>query len=245
MRRGVSEDGSKWSEPAVLAPTLERGIRTSGGWWSDGETLVAYINVWPQDDNKPVGGYTVYRSSIDGADWSDMKPVVDADGEPIMGVFEQDPRALPDGRIISAFHMQPGLIVSPWFTDDPLGTSGWTRGEMKILPHDDPSISREIEPSWYRRPDGSLVMVFRDQAESFYKLGSVSHDRGETWTTPALTNVPDSRSKQSAGNLPDGTAFIVSNPTDDRSRFPLVILLSDDGQLFDRAWLLRSGGDDM
>lgn len=241
----VSDDGERWTVPMLLAPTIENGIRTSGGWWTDGRTLVAYINVWPEDESAPVGGYTVYRTSSDGMHWSDTKPVTDAAGNPVMGVIEQDPHALPGGRIITAFHMQPGLIVSPWYTDDPLGTGGWTRGRMVNMAHDDPAISREIEPGWYRRPDGAVVMVFRDQAESFFKIGAVSRDRGMTWSSPVLTNVPDSRSKQSAGNLPDGTSFIVSNPADDRSRFPLAILLSRDGKRFDRAFLLRSGGNDL
>ena len=55
--------------------------------------------------------------------------------------------------------------------------------------------------------------------------------------------MPDSRSKQSAGNLPDGTAYQINNPRDCKERFPLVITLSDDGILFDRAFLLRSGND--
>lgn len=241
----VSDGGKTWSPPRELAPTLDDGIRTSGGWWSDGTTLIAYINEWPNPGDGPVGGYTMYRSSSDGVHFSDLAPVRDADGKPMRGVFEQDPRALPGGRIISAFHMQPGLIVSPWYTDDPLGVTGWKAGRMHNLPHDDPDISREIEPAWFRRRDGALVMVFRDQSSSFRKLAALSTDDGESWTRPVLTNIPDSRSKQSAGNLPDGTAFLVGNPTDDRDRFPLVLMLSEDGRLFDRAWLLRSGGTDL
>ena len=51
------------------------------------------------------------------------------------------------------------------------------------------------------------------------------------------------RTKQSAGNLPDGSAFLVGNPVKRRSRYPLVVTLSEDGRVFDRAWLLRAGGD--
>jgi hypothetical protein len=245
----VSDDGETWSAPRLLAPAMEygaeNGIRSSGGWWSDGATLVAYINEWPAMEGQPKGGRTVYRSSPDGERWSAMHPVTGVDGEPVPGVFEQDPRALPDGRIVSAFHLQPGLQVAPFYTEDPLGVSGWTRGRMQNLPHDNPASSRELEPSWFRRPDGALVMLFRDQANSYRKLASVSRDRGASWTTPALTDVPDSRSKQSAGNLPDGSAFLVGNPTTDRRRYPLAILLSADGRRFDRAWLLRAGGADL
>ena len=107
------------------------------------------------------------------------------------------------------------------------------------------TVSREIEPSWFYQSDGNVVMIFRDQSSSFRNLASVSNDNGETWSTPVLTNMPDSRSKQCAGNLPDGTAFMVNNPTNSKSRIPLVITLSRDGEHFDKACLLRDGGADL
>ncbi|UZJ46269.1 exo-alpha-sialidase [Marinimicrobium sp. C6131] len=60
-----------------------------------------------------------------------------------------------------------------------------------------------------------------------------------------MTNFPDSRAKQSAGNLPDGSAFIVNNPSGSKTRIPLTITVSDDGQRFERAWLVRAGGADL
>jgi hypothetical protein len=86
-------------------------------------------------------------------------------------------------------------------------------------------------------------MVFRDQASSFRQLASESCDSGETWTTPVLTDMPDSRAKQSAGNLPGGTAFLVNAPRADKLRVPLAITLSRDGRHFDRAWMLRGPAD--
>lgn len=59
------------------------------------------------------------------------------------------------------------------------------------------------------------------------------------------TNMPDSRAKQSAGNLPDGRAYIVNNPSGVKARFPLVLSVSNDGKWFDEAWLLRAGDEDM
>jgi hypothetical protein len=86
-------------------------------------------------------------------------------------------------------------------------------------------------------------MVFRDQASSFRQLAAASADRGATWTTPVPTDMPDSRAKQSAGNLPDGTAFLVNEPSGNASRIPLAISLSKGGRLFDKAFLLRGGAD--
>ncbi|MDE2163206.1 MAG: exo-alpha-sialidase [Alphaproteobacteria bacterium] len=236
-----SRDGEHWSAPQTLVPS-GRIMHSSGGWWTDGKILVAYDNAWPGGFDHHQGGYAEYRSSTDGMHWSKARRVMGADGKPVDGVIEQDPHALPDGRIITAFHRQPGLIVAPYYTDDPTGIAGWTKGLMQNLPHNG-AMSRELEPSWFRRRDGAVVMVFRDQDSSFRQLAAASADRGATWTTPVVTDMPDSRAKQSAGNLPDGTAFLVNEPSGTKRRVPLVVTLSRDGGLFDKAFLLRGGAD--
>jgi hypothetical protein len=53
----------------------------------------------------------------------------------------------------------------------------------------------------------------------------------------------EKRAKQSAGNLPDGRAFLVNTPRGDRTRIPLAVTLSADGRVFDRAFLLRGESD--
>ena len=236
-----SPNGKDWTEPKTLVPQWEGGYKTGGGWWTDGETLIAYINTWPSRPGALREGYTEYMASTDGGNWTTPQPLLDNEGRPVKGIIEQGLHALPDGRIIGAVHLQPGLIASPYYTDDPSGISGWTKGSMPNLPHSG-TVSRELEPAWFYRADGAVVMVFRDQENSFRKLASVSFDRGKNWTTPVLTEMPDSRSKQSAGNLPDGTAFQVNNPSGNKNRYPLAVALSTDGKFFDRAYLLRSGG---
>lgn len=240
----ASADVKHWPAPTVMAPARQGTLVTSGGWWTDGETLVAFINVWPGWEEGLREGYAEYITSTDGVRWSIPKRVLGADGTPVSGVIEQDPHLIPTGRIIGAFHTSPGLVATPYYTDDPLAISGWTRGRMENLPSDSPT-SRELEPSLLKRPDGAVVMIFRDQASSFMTLASVSHDAGVTWSRPALSPFPDARTKQSAGNLPDGTVFRVGNPNAHKARFPLVLSLSADGQHFDRAFLLRAGGADM
>lgn len=233
----VSDDGQQWQPPRALAPTRDDAIVTSGGWWSDGSTLVAFINVWPKHLS-PKAGHTEYAISGNGLNWSPFKPVTDATGKPLRGIIEQDLKALPSGRILTAFHRQPGLIATPYFTNDPLAVSGWRAGKFNNLPYDG-NISRELEPSWFHKPGGEIVMTFRDQAGSFKILAAQSQDNGVSWTSAQVANVPDSRAKQSAGNLPDGTAYIVNNPTGNKNRLPLIILLSRDGEEFNRAMVLR------
>ncbi|KQC33492.1 hypothetical protein AAU57_09325 [Nonlabens sp. YIK11] len=240
-----SSNGMDWESPKPLTQKWKDGIKTSGGWWSDGDTLVAYICVWPEKETAPKEGYTEYMTSTDGIHWSLPQRVMNSQGTPVMGIIEQDVHQLPNGRLLTAFHMQPGLVVKPYYTDDPLGISGWTAGVMENMPTKNQYMSRELEPSWFYRTDGAIVMIFRDQDSSFKKLAAVSHDNGVTWTTPIIVDTPDSRAKQSAGNLPNGTAFMVNNPSGKKDRFPLVLTLSKDGLHFDKALLLRSGASDL
>lgn len=208
---------------------------------TDGETIVAFLNTWP-DTVSPRGGHVEYMTSKDGVTWSLQKPVLMADGSPLMGVFEQDPHALSTGRVINSAHMQPGLTAKPIYTDDPLGISGWHIGAMENLPHEG-DITRELEPSWYERADGAAVMIFRDQGGTFLKLASESKDGGVTWSYPVETTMPDARTKQSAGNLPDGTVYFAGSPVNNKGRFPLAVVTSKDGFEFDQAYLLRAKSD--
>lgn len=232
------DEGNTWSQPRPLAVPTKDFYCTSGGWLVRGDTLTAFIDTWGKG-LEPRGGKTNYITSIDGLTWSQMQPVRMADGNVMEGVLEQDPYTLPDGRLVGASHFMPGLHVCPVFTDDPRGISGWREGLFEA--EDLGKSSREIEPSQYIQPDGTIVMLFRDQTSTFRKLASVSTDRGETWTRPALTNFPDGRTKQCAGNLPTSVAYMVSCPANGKRRWPLILQLSYDGRVFDRAILLRSG----
>jgi hypothetical protein len=239
-----SKDGKQWSKPEVLVAPNEKGLVTNGGWCSDGNSLIAYICQWSADKKQPKQGTTLYIKSVDGISWTTPLPVLTKGGTPLMGIIEQDLRALPNGRIVTAFHEQPGLIAKPYYTDNPNGIAGWVSSEMQNLPHKK-EMSRELEPSWFYRADGIIVMVFRDQHNSFKKLAAVSRDNAVTFSIPVLTNFPDSRAKQSAGNLPNGIVFQVNNPSGNKTRIPLVVTLSKDGKLFDRAFLVRGGGKDL
>lgn len=239
----ASVDAEKWSRPAVLAAAGSGGaMSTSGGWWTDGKVLVAFVNVWPAGFASGAGGHAEYRVSADGENWSAAQRVTGCERRPVEGVIEQDIHEY-GGRLHTAFHVAPGLVARPFHTDDPLGVSGWIPGTMQNLEFKPPT-SRELEPSLFQRhSDGGLVMVFRDQASTYRQLAAESRDRGITWSLPVLTEMPDARAKQSAGNLPDGTAFLVNCPRGSRERLPLAVTLSRDGGVFDRSYLLRGLAD--
>ena len=241
----ISTDGGvTWSDPMVLCPTVDNGYCASGGWLATDNLLIAYINVRTKDIANS-GGFTQYMQSEDGLSWTQSQDVTMADGSQLNGIFEQDPHVLSDGRIIGAAHFQPGLKLCPIYTDDPTGRTGWKKGQFQYT--DNGSQSAELEPSFFLQKDGTLVMVMRDQKGSYKTLAATSNDRGETWTKSVKTNMPDSRAKQCAGNLPDGTVFYVNNPgrvtnsSNTTWRVPLALTLSADGKTFDHSYLLRSG----
>ena len=247
-----ADGGNTWSKPQPLALPTDDYYCTSGGWLVRGDTLTAFINIW-QKGLSPRGGRAHFITSIDGQNWNKMQPVRMADGKEMNGVLEQDPMTLASGRIVGAAHFMPGLHVCPIFTDDRSGRGGWQRGQFgtddrSCSVQRDTSLSkdqsRELEPSQYVCPDGTIVMMFRDQKSTFRKLASVSSDDGETWSETQLTNIPDARTKQCAGNLPNGSSYMVCCPVNGRQRWPLVLLLSRDGIKFDHAILLRSGKAD-
>lgn len=234
----TSRNGRKWSRPEMLAENSDSTFASPGGWLVHGDTLTVFINVL--GDIK-TGGTAHYKTSSDGRIWSDLRPVRMADGSSMNGILEQDPHILECGRIVGAAHFKPGLKARPIYTDDPTGQSGWKVGIIEM--EDRGNQSRGIEPSLYIKPDGTIVMLFRDQASSFRKIASESHDNGVTWSKPYLTELIDSRSKQCAGNLPDGTAFIVSNPAEAKDRTSLGIAFSKDGEEFGSYMMLRTADD--
>ncbi|MBP3202397.1 MAG: exo-alpha-sialidase [Bacteroidales bacterium] len=232
-----SKNGRQWSSARLLAAGDSLSFTSPGGWNASGDTLIAFINLL--SDIKD-GGTARYVTSLDGRSWSASAPVLMADGSLMDGILEQDPHCY-DSTLYGAAHFRPGLHVSPIFTADLSGRSGWEKGAIEM--EDMGGQSRGLEPSLYRRADGAVVMLLRDQKSSFRKLASVSTDKGRTWSTPALTTLEDSRSKQCAGNLPDGRAFVVGNPANSKDRRTLAIAYSPDGFRFGEWQVLRDSLD--
>jgi hypothetical protein len=95
------------------------------------------------------------------------------------------------------------------------------------------------EPTWYQRPDSTLVLLLRDDGGSRCLWLSESRNNGLSWSIPRPTNLPDATAKCCAGQLSHGAYYIVSNPDPAGGRIPLAIALSDDGFMFSRLAILR------
>jgi len=68
---------------------------------------------------------------------------------------------------------------------------------------------------------------------------SESRDNGESWSAPVITGYTDDGSKSHFGRLPDGRIYGVSNPIVRSGRDPLAMCISEDGEHFDRHYILR------
>ena len=229
----TSQDAQLWTKPKILAGPSDTSFPSPGGWIQRGDSLSAVINRFSVSG----GGSASYVTTRGRGIWGKEHSITMSDGTPLDGILEQDPLLLLSGRTVGAAHFGKDLTLCPIYTDDPSGLRGWKKA---ALPQGE---GKPLEPSLYTSKGGSLVMLFRDQASSFKKLASISHDGGESWSASVATDIPDSRSKQCAGNLPDGRSFWVGNPTGSKSRRILVLALSSDGVLFDRAWLLAGPQD--
>ena len=225
-----SGDGVTWSEPTVLIVDPDgpdgRLACVAAGYHVDGDTLVAYYTAIVGKAPIHADNLLYARTSPDGETWTEPRQIAD-------GFFIERPRALPGGRLLMPGQFadsQPRLM----YTDSPDGITGWQDG--KVPPTD---AFQFPEPNWFRRPDGSVVTLFRTKNESDRLYAAASSDDGESWSEPLETNFLDSTARFSSGSLPDGSVYIISNPGAHLVRIPLTIALSQDGVTFDRAFVIR------
>ncbi len=227
----TSSDGVKWSTPVpLMTPDMmsdnESGALMSSGWHVHGNTLLAYAT-WSQSAKFADYSQTMLWavSSSDGKKWSKPQSVVP-------GTYLEGPRATPSGTWLL---LGQGDAHQPifFYSTNPDGLNGWTQAAIDIK-----TETTWPEPSCFVRPDGSVVTLIRSTKKQGRLWASESVDGGRSWINTGTTNLTDAWARTSAGNLPDGTCFIVSNPSTKIGRDILAIALSDDGITFDRAKLL-------
>jgi len=224
-----TEDGSDWTEPIELTNHNDgKGVCVSSGFRVSGETLIAFYTA---TDGENFGESTALwaRTSTDGHTWSKPRRIVS-------GFFIEGPRPVPGGRLLlSGEHVGPQRETKRMkllHTDQLDGLGGWTEARIEI---ENLTVFNYTEPSFFSRSNDSLVMSFRNRSGFLY--ASESTDQGQSWSMPDKTNFHDCRSRFSAGNLPDGTAFMINNPGPHHRRY-LTIALSNDGESFDRALMI-------
>jgi len=255
-----SWDGETWEKQhPLLTPGMlgdETLVLTAAGFHVYGDTLYVYYGRYnyvleecadsitrPKSD---VGHYNTdlgYISTKDLENWT--APVS-------MGISiipNHGPQFTNSGRLIIS-----GNVMFP-YTDDPRGIDGFRItgiygdyfGDKK--PVDDSESIHKItaynkwdarlicEGSFYQTDDNVLHMMLRSNTVTLWH--SESRDNGESWSAPVITGYTDDGSKSHFGRLPDGRIYGVSNPIVRSGRDPLAMCISEDGEHFDRHYILR------
>jgi predicted neuraminidase len=129
------------------------------------------------------------------------------------------PLQLPSGRILVPLYSD-GYSFSLVGISDDKGLT-WHASEPIVG-------NGNIQPSFARRKDGSIVAYMRDNGPAPKRVQwSVSKDNGETWTTAEDTAMPNSGTGLEVLVLKDGRWLLINNDTE-RGRQSLCLSLSDD-----------------
>ena len=227
-----STDGQTWTDPAVLTDDRQgEGICVAAGFHVAGKTLVAFYTATGGENFHP-NTALLARTSRDGNTWGEPRRIA-------AGFFIEGPRRSTSGHLLLAGeHVGPSRKAKRMrllYTPQADGLSGWR--DAQIAPPE-LGVFGYTEPSSFLRRDGTVVTTLRNYSGHLYATASA--DDGRTWSVPSRTNFPDSTARCSAGNLPDGSAWLINNPMPKRfDRSLLTIALSQDGATFDRAYIIR------
>jgi hypothetical protein len=230
-----SADGSSWTAPTQLTDHQNgKGICVAAGFHVAGEELVAFYTTTGGTNFNPDTCLRA-RTSRDGQNWSEPRRLTS-------GFYIEGPQPLPGGRLLLAGEhvgeVRESKRMKFLFTDDQRGLADWRESKLKPISKPNLKVYGYTEPSFFLRPDGTVVATLRNYSGFLHTC--TSHDKGQTWSEASQTNYPDSTARTSAGNLPDGTAFIINNSMPKKfDRSLLTIGLSQDGQVFNRALLIR------
>ena len=238
VRRSLDQ-GNTWTEIGELFPPLDRvdpasedgpGRRTqcANGFAVVDRVLHAFSEVWDDGGGCRSAGKGRLVRSI-GPD-SALGPV-----------FWLDTHAPAPKAGASAYAAGASAVVER--VKAHLGRPGneltWDFQHLTTRPTaDDGHLLCEPTPAW-RLGNGTWCKLYRDLGNSKCNYASFSRDDGVTWTTASRTNFPDANSRSTAGVLPDGRVYVISN-TSQVGRDPLTISLSEDGLTFDEAAVIRN-----
>lgn len=240
-----SPDLLAWSEPQCVAPGDPKGDlwRNTGGVMGYGEKLVVFVQTKTGHSSARQPGMSANEETRatrkagifvtdDANTWSERDVVDDCH-------WYEAPRLTREGRLLCAATKDNRPVVLLWPGDNPLDTP-----EIVEIPYDgsrgmDSGRFPYGEASWYETDDGRILMFHRNETDELRLRVALSEDSGRSWTHPMYSNIPDSKSRVSAGRLADGRFFLINNAIADLlNRVPLMISISRDGLKFEKQYFL-------
>lgn len=260
----VSESFDKWCEPFPVIDSMKGeysdAVLLAGGMAVFQNTLYLYFGYYEYAKEdvrengtlRPLAENDSYHNRTragfvctkDGENWS--KP----EFLNIPAVPNHAPSPLNNGRLL-----MPCSILYP-YSDDKSGV-----GEYRFAgiygdsfgdkaPYDD-SVSVEMvtkkmgwnvplicEGSFFQTDDGVIHMMLRSNSDQLWC--AESSDNAESWSAPFKTEFTDDKSKFHFGRLPDGRFYYVGNCVPGKGRMPLMLCVSEDGENFDKHYILRN-----
>ncbi len=202
---------------AVTAPTDDYGYV---GWCYG--AISAYVDLYGSSDGVHFEKVLTYGSNIK---W----------------IFEA-PRLTAEGRLLCvATTRAEGPAILLWPGNDLLAQPEYIR-----VPEPEGASFPYGESTWYQLDSGRIMVFWRDEGASCRVYVNHSDDGGRTWSTPVLSDIPDSMSRLYAGRLSDGRFYLVNNAIPTLlDRRPLMLLLSDDGVEFNDLYMINDSPVEM
>jgi hypothetical protein len=268
VRVTISPDGKTWSNSNLALEALDdytHDWREAGRMSTPITWIIVDNRVWIISDVTDVIGFTDKpgsRKIISKVRKSGLQRVLDS-----VGFFASE--VYPDGSIgeqLWILEIPPGPVKgASIYYDNTIHDAPYELirqeilkevkmkrtgvGPVERLENTRIGIDRHYlgEHTLYLRSDGFWIQLARDLNYSHFLYYSESRD-GLNFSVPVKTNIPDSPSKTVAGSLPDNQNYIIGNfvhnPETDETerhykRYPLVLALSGDGKIFDKAFAIQ------
>lgn len=235
-----SDDAVHWPEPMCIAGDRDDPVVAHNciAMRATEETL--YIVGMKEDTTRDATAPGMRRidpeshevsvySSGDGDAWEKAFTFSDR----LKWIFEA-PRETADGHLMCVAALKDGAAILRW-----PGAELCAHPQIIEVPQPHGAHFPYGEGTWYQTDDGTIVVFWRDEGQSCRAWLNTSIDGGRTFTSPAISDIPDSMSRLHAGRLPDGRYYLCNNAFPALlDRMHLTLFLSDDGYRFDDVHLL-------
>ena len=233
----TSREAQHWSAAKPLfskdqSKAYEAHVFVASGLLVWDKKLIVFYTITP-GRNFHENTALYFSESTDGKAFSDPVRITD-------GFFINPPVVLCNGRLVmGGEYVSAGDRESKRskliYHDGVSLATGWTESSL-----DEGDISRigYAEPNFIERPH-DVVGFFRNYTGQL--LVSRSRDSGKSWDPLSDSGIPDSTARFATGSLPGGQRYVIGNTLHKKfdRRALLISLSSDQGQSFDRCFVLR------
>ena len=185
---------------------------------------------------------TKYTVSIDGGGtWSAPAVLVPGDGTGGRGPVKNKCLRLTDGRLLAPASTEQDRRWIPFIDISDDGGSTWRKSPAMDRPKYRGAYVGLIQPTLWEDGDGAVHALLRSDKGAVYRSGSA--DRGETWSKPRRTRLPNNNSGLDCARDGNGRIWLIYIPVGENwgDRYPLALAVSrDNGKHFTDVFIPES-----